>query len=106
MILTDLFSVSLRIGELIFSTVVTGITGSYLHSVKAESAWTKKRFIYTEVIAALGIFVSLLLLLPFTWSFIHWPVDFLMFILFMVAFGLLADVFLHPPPPLTTLSVK
>ncbi|KAA8569732.1 hypothetical protein MFRU_004g04270 [Monilinia fructicola] len=91
MILTDLFSVSLRIGELIFSTVVTGITGSYLHSVKAESAWTKKRFIYTEVIAALGIFVSLLLLLPFTWSFIHWPVDFLMFILFMVAFGLLAD---------------
>ncbi|QSZ36826.1 hypothetical protein DSL72_006709 [Monilinia vaccinii-corymbosi] len=91
MILIDLFSMALRIGELIFSTVVTGITGSYLHSVKAESAWTKKRFIYTEIIAALGIFVSLLFLLPFTWSFIHWPVDFVMFILFMVSFGLLAN---------------
>ena len=91
MILTDLFSMCLRIGELAFSTVVTGLTGSYLHSIRGESAWNKKRFIYTEIIAALGILVSLIFLFPLTWSFIHWPVDLLMFILFMVAFGLLAD---------------
>lgn len=92
MILTDIFSICLRIGQLIFSTIVTGITGHHLHTVRHESAWTKKRFIYTEIVGPLGMICALLFLLPFTWSFIHWPVDFLLFIMFMVSFGLLADV--------------
>ncbi|ESZ90685.1 integral membrane protein [Sclerotinia borealis F-4128] len=91
MLLADVVSMCLRIGELAFSAVVAGLTGSYLHSIRGHSVWTKKRFIYTEIIAALGILVSLLLLLPFTWNYIHWPLDLLMFILFMVAFGLLAN---------------
>jgi hypothetical protein len=67
------------------------LTGQYLHQVKGTSAWSKKRFIYTEVIAAIGILFSLLFLLPFAASFLHWPVDFLLFAGFMVAFGLLAN---------------
>jgi hypothetical protein len=67
------------------------LTGQYLHQEKGTSAWSKKRFIYTEVIAAIGILFSLLFLLPFAASFLHWPVDFLLFAGFMVAFGLLAN---------------
>jgi hypothetical protein len=66
------------------------LTGEYLHQEKGTSAWNKKRFIYTEVIAAIGILFSLLFLLPFASSFIHWPMDFILFAGFIVAFGLLA----------------
>lgn len=88
----DLFQTILRFLELAFCTVVVGITASHLHNVRNEPAWSKKRFIYTEVVAALGLLVSLLLLLPWTWHYVTWPLDFIMFALFMIAFGLLADV--------------
>jgi len=91
MLLADLFSLLLRIGELAFSATVAGITGQYLHANKGSSAWSKKRFIYTEVIAALGILISLLFLIPFTSTFIHWPVDLFLFAAWMVAFGLLVN---------------
>jgi len=91
MICDDLLSLALRIGELAFSATVAGLTGSYLHAQKDQSAWSKKRFIYTEIVAAIGILFSLLFLLPFTASFIHWPMDLLLFAMFMVAFGLLAN---------------
>jgi len=91
MLAADLVSLLLRIGELAFSATVAGLTGQYLHAEKHASAWSKKRFIYTEVVAGLGILFSLLFLLPFATSFIHWPADFILFALFMVAFGLLAN---------------
>ena len=92
MILADMFSLALRIGELAFTSVVAGLTGQYLHQHKGTSAWDQKRFIYTEVIAAIGILFSLLFLLPFMTSFMHWPMDLLLFAGTMVAFGLLAHV--------------
>jgi len=91
MILADLVSLLLRIGELAFSATVAGITGQYLHANKGSSAWSKKRFIYTEVIAGLGILISLLFLIPFTSTFIHWPIDLFLFATWMIAFGLLVN---------------
>jgi len=90
MILEDILSLILRIGELAFTAVVAGLTGQYLHQTRGTSAWSKKRFIYTEVIAAIGILFSLLFLLPFLASFVHWPMDLLLFAGTMIAFGLLA----------------
>jgi len=91
MLAADAFYFLLRVGELAFSATVAGLTGSYLHSQKHTSAWSKKRFIYTEVVSAIGILFALLFLLPFTRSIIHYPADFVLFVLFMVAFGLLAN---------------
>jgi len=92
-ILDDIFSMALRIGELAFAAVVAGITGAYLQSVNNESNSdaTKVRFIYTEVVAALSLLLALLWLLPFSGTFIHWPVDFLLFVCWIVAFGLLIN---------------
>ncbi|KAL2071728.1 hypothetical protein VTL71DRAFT_12963 [Oculimacula yallundae] len=90
MVLTDILSLCLRIGELAFSAVVAGLNGQYLHRTRHASTNSRKRFIYVEVIAALGILFALLFLFPFTTSFLHWPVDFLLFAGFMIAFGLLA----------------
>jgi Membrane-associating domain len=96
MILVDIFSLCLRIGELAFTSVVAGLTGQYLHQHKGARAWDEKRFIYTEVIAAIGILFSLLFLLPFMASFIHWPMDFVLFAGTMIAFALLAHVCSSP----------
>ncbi|PQE05697.1 integral membrane protein [Rutstroemia sp. NJR-2017a BVV2] len=48
-------------------------------------------FIYTEVVAAIGILFSLLFLLTFARSFIHWPVDLPLFVLYMATFWLLGS---------------
>jgi len=92
-LLDDVLSMVLRIGELAFAAVVAGITGDYLHSVSDESNsdTTKARFIYTEVVAGLSILLALLWLLPFSGTFIHWPVDLIMFILWIVSFALLVN---------------
>jgi hypothetical protein len=60
--------------------------------VHSSPDWSKKRFIYTEVIAALSILLALFWLIPFSGGFIHWPVDVLLSIGWFVAFGLLVNV--------------
>jgi len=92
-LIDNLLDFCLRIGELAFAAVVAGLTGEYLHSVQNESNsdFSKARFIYTEVVAAVSILLALLWLLPFTGSFIHWPIDFLLFAAWIIAFGLMVD---------------
>ncbi|KAK0616042.1 membrane-associating domain-containing protein [Bombardia bombarda] len=91
MILADLFSILLRLGELAFAAIVAGLTGKYLHAVKGSSSWEQGRFIYTEVVAGLSIFFSIIWLIPFSSSFIHWPADFVISVMWFVAFGLMVD---------------
>ncbi|KAI1159017.1 membrane-associating domain-containing protein [Nemania serpens] len=91
MVLTRIASIVLRIAELVFATIVAGINGDYLHSVRNASSWSQGRFIYTEVVAGIAIFFSLIWLIPFAGSFEHWPVDFLISVTWFAAFGLLVD---------------
>jgi uncharacterized membrane protein YphA (DoxX/SURF4 family) len=92
MIISRTISLLFRASELAFSVIVAGITGWYLHATDQYSAWSRGRYIYTVVVAGLSILVSLVLLIPFTASLMHWPLDLLLFVLWMVAFGLLEDV--------------
>ncbi|KAI1389629.1 marvel domain-containing protein [Hypoxylon trugodes] len=91
MILTDLFSMILRLAELAFAAIVAGINGEYLHAVRHTDSWDQGRFIYTEVVAGVAIFLSIIWLLPFAGSFVHWPVDIFISICWFVAFGLLVN---------------
>lgn len=92
MILTDLASIILRLAELIFAAIIAGVNGAYLHAVQDSSSWDQARFIYTEVVAGLAIFLALLWLFPFSGSFVHWPVDLLISICWFIAFGLIVNV--------------
>ena len=91
MAIDRLVSLILRGAELVFAAIVAGVNGQYLHHNKGTggSQW---RFIYTEVIAALGIFFALIWLIPFSGTFIHWPIDLVLSILFWIAFGVLVNV--------------
>jgi hypothetical protein len=66
------------------------LTGEYLQQ-EQNVPDSEGRFIYTECVAAISIFLALVWLLPFSGTFIHWPVDFLLFVAWMVAFGLLVQ---------------
>ena len=91
MILADLFSIILRLGELAFAAIVAGLNGEYLHAVQGARAWDIKRFIYTEVVAGLSILLAIIWLIPFSSSFIHWPADLIISVCWFVSFGLLVD---------------
>jgi hypothetical protein len=92
MILTDLFSMVLRLAELAFAAIVAGLTGNYLHAVRnTSSSWDQGRFIYTEVVAGLSILLSIIWLFPFAGSFIHWPTDVIISICWFVSFGLMVN---------------
>lgn len=91
MALDRLVSLVLRAAELVFAAIVAGVTGEYLHKSNASS-WALGRFIYTEVVAGISIFLALIWLFPFSSTFVHWPVDIFISILWWVVFGLLANV--------------
>jgi len=91
MILTDLFSMILRLAELAFAAIVAGLTGNYLHSLNGVSTWDQGRFIYTEVVAGLSIVFSIIWLFPFSGSFIHWPADLFISVMWWVSFGLMVN---------------
>lgn len=91
MALDRLVSMVLRGAELVFACIVAGVTGWYLHHYSSASSWDLGRFIYTEVVAGLSILFSLLWLIPFSSTFIHWPADLIFSILWWAVFGLLVD---------------
>jgi hypothetical protein len=92
MALDRIVNIVLRAAELVFAAIVAGVTGEHLHNFRHASSWSQGRFIYTEVVAALSIFFSLLWLVPFSWSFVHWPVDIILSLCWWAAFGLLVNV--------------
>ena len=94
MALDRIVSIVLRLAELVFACIVAGINGDYLHKAdKADaSSWEVGRFIYAEVVAGISIFLAIVWLVPFSGTFIHWPVDFIISVCWFAAFGLLVDV--------------
>jgi hypothetical protein len=83
--------VCLRIWELICACVVVGLIGTYL-SYLGKAHVTSARMDYVIATASLGIVGSLALGPPFKYSFWAFPFDLAMFVMWMVAFGLLIDV--------------
>ncbi|KAH9228201.1 hypothetical protein K456DRAFT_1847237 [Colletotrichum gloeosporioides 23] len=81
-----------RAAELAFAAIVTGITGAYLHAHDNASSWDNGRFIYTIVVSSISMVLALVWLLPFSGSFVHWPMDIFFSILWFVSFGLLVNL--------------
>lgn len=91
MILSDLFSVILRLAELVFAAIVAGLAGEYLRIFRhAGSRWLA-RHIYTELVASFSILFAIVWLVPATGSFVHWPADLFFSVLWFIAVGLLVD---------------
>jgi len=90
-LISRFISLGLRTGQLISAVIVAGIVGHYLAVVDDAGLIPGDRFIYTEVVAGLAIFTSLILLIPMTWAMTPLPWDFIMFLLWIISFSLLTD---------------
>ncbi|KAI6248291.1 hypothetical protein HI914_03366 [Erysiphe necator] len=94
MIIADILSLFLRVSELIFSIIVLALTASWLRNHGGING-SRPRLIYTIVIAAISILFSLIFVFPVWGTFVHWPLDLLLFVANMVAFGLLLNYVRH-----------
>jgi hypothetical protein len=86
--------------QLISAAIVAGLLGRYLHNLHEGGGFNSRRVIYAISIAGIAIFFSLLFMLPLKYQFYAFPFDFIMFILWMIAFGLLINVSLLLYPTL------
>ncbi|KIN06386.1 hypothetical protein OIDMADRAFT_49873 [Oidiodendron maius Zn] len=79
----------LRISQLAFSAAAVGLTSSYLYGHECTLGGSHINFIYVEIVTALGLVFSLLLLIPAPSSILELGLDFALFILLLTAFGLI-----------------
>lgn len=78
--------------QLISAAIVAGLLGHYLHNLHEGGGFNSRRVIYAISIAGIAIFFSLLFMLPLKYQFFAFPLDLIMFVLWMIAFGLLISV--------------
>jgi len=91
MILSRALSFGLRFAEFVCSAVVLGIVGHFLRVRHKTGSGPRGREIYTEVIAAFSLVLSLVWLLPFTSTFMHYPMDVILSFAWFAAFGALVN---------------
>jgi hypothetical protein len=85
-------SVILRLIEMASAAIVVGILGRYLSILADANVDAGTRIIYSEVIAGISLFFSIILLPPLRYSFYFFALDFSLFVCWIVAFALLCNV--------------
>jgi hypothetical protein len=91
-IASQITSVIFRSIELISAPIIAGLVGPYLHYLRNAGAEENGRIVYTIAIAGISIFFSRTLMPPLKYSSYAFPLDFALFICWMVAFGLLDNI--------------
>ncbi|KAH6980207.1 hypothetical protein EDB82DRAFT_547583 [Fusarium venenatum] len=82
-------SVILRLSELACAIIVLGILSRICYLVGIAGDNVDGRIIYTIVVACLGIMYSVLFCPPFKSMFLGFPFDFVLFVMWLVAYCLL-----------------
>jgi hypothetical protein len=85
-------SIILRFGELASAAIVVGILGRFLTILADANVDAGTRIIYSEVIAGISLFFSIVLFPPLKYSFYFFPIDFALFVCWIAAFALLCNV--------------
>ncbi len=80
--------VILRVSEFISSVIVMSIVAHFINHINQAGADANSRIIYTIVVASISTAYSLVFVVPMTYAFIVFPLDFIMFVLWIVVFCL------------------
>lgn len=84
--------VILRMWELVCSVVVLGIVAHFVDRLNDADVSNDSRVVYTLVVACISTAFCLIFVAPLHYAFLAFPADFCLFVIWMVAFGLLANV--------------
>ncbi|WKT53999.1 Marvel domain [Fusarium oxysporum f. sp. vasinfectum] len=82
-------SVLLRLAELACAIIVLGILSRFCYLAGIAQAHVDGRIIYAIVVACLGIIYSIFFCPPFKNMFLGFPFDFVLFVMWLVAYCLL-----------------
>ncbi|KKY26930.1 putative integral membrane protein [Diplodia seriata] len=91
MILSRLVSIFLRFGQFVSAAVCLGLSAWFLHEIHDGSSGPHKRTIYVIVIACVSLVTSLIWMIPFTFTFFHYPFDLILSLAWFAAFGALVE---------------
>ncbi|TID18951.1 integral membrane protein [Venturia nashicola] len=95
MIFSRIVSFVLRFFEFIFALIVTATSGWFLHVRHVHAVGAKGRLIFTICIALYSLILSMIWLIPFTATFLHYPLDAFASIFYFVAFAILQEWIYH-----------
>lgn len=84
--------VALRIWQLFISVIVLGILARFFRYSAMGGAARDGRIIYGIIVASLSTLASLVFIAPFMYSFWAFPVDFALFVMWLILFCLLITV--------------
>lgn len=90
-------SVILRLGEFACAVIVLGILSRFCYLISIPQAEADGRIIYAMVVAGIGIVYSFFFCPPFKSLFLGFPFDFILFVMWLVAYCLLQTVWLPLP---------
>ncbi|KAI5455578.1 hypothetical protein BGZ63DRAFT_497443 [Mariannaea sp. PMI_226] len=82
-------SVLLRLGELASAVIVLAILSRFCYLISIAEETADGRIIYAMVVAGIGTIYSFFLCPPFTSLFLSFPFDFVLFVMWLVAYCLL-----------------
>ncbi|EEU38116.1 uncharacterized protein NECHADRAFT_84362 [Fusarium vanettenii 77-13-4] len=82
-------SVILRLGQIACATIVIGILARFSYVLTIAQVHEDGRLVYAMVVAGMSIVYSFLLCPPFRNLFLSFPCDFILFIMWLVAYCLL-----------------
>lgn len=85
-------SVILRFLELSSAVIVLGLLSRFAYMISMAGVNMDGRLVYAMVVAGIGIVYSIFLCPPFDALFASFPVDFILFIMWLVAYCLLQTV--------------
>ncbi len=84
--------VGLRIWQLICSVIVLGILGSFLHRLSNAGVSRDGRVVYGIITASISTVFSIVFIAPFLYAFLAFPGDFILWVMWLIAFCLLITV--------------
>jgi hypothetical protein len=85
-------SVLLRFVEFASAVIVLAILARFCHLLGVVDANTDGRLIYAMVVASIGIVYTIIFFAPVRMLFLAFPADFVLFIMWLVAYCLLQSV--------------
>lgn len=83
---------ALRVFQVICSAIVLGILGHFLHELQQAGVSRDGRIIYGVVVGSISLAFALIFVLPMMYSFLAFPGDFILFVMWLVLFCLLISV--------------
>lgn len=89
---TKVVSVLLRFFELCSAAIIAGVVGHFIYLVNQGDGHINSKLLFTIALAGISLFFSILFIFPFRWTFWAFPLDFAIFVMWMVSFGLLEDL--------------